>query len=53
MYERVLLHEQGIVQAYNEERKGFEARSSGRGGSGNIRKKRSAGGSDTCESTFV
>ncbi|PVG03985.1 hypothetical protein CPB86DRAFT_793325 [Serendipita vermifera] len=41
VYERVLLHEQGIVQAYKDERKEREGRSTGRGGHGNIKKKKS------------
>jgi hypothetical protein len=49
VYERVLLHEQGIIQAYKEERKEIEGRSTGRGGHGNIKKKKSKSAfSDTC-----
>lgn len=51
VYERVLLHEQGIVQAYKEERKETAANSTGRGGAGNIKKKKS-GLSDSCTSSF-
>jgi hypothetical protein len=53
VYERVLLHEQGIVQSYKEEHKSKEAKSTGRGGHGNIHKKKSVVGSDSCESAHL
>lgn len=52
IYERVLLHEQGIVQSYKEERKAKEGRSTGRGGAGNIKKKKSGLGS-SCASNCL
>ncbi|KIM25001.1 hypothetical protein M408DRAFT_331473 [Serendipita vermifera MAFF 305830] len=47
VYQRVLLHEQGIIQAYHEERKERAGSSTGRGGSGNIKRKKPSSGSET------
>lgn len=47
VYEGVLLHEQGILQAYNAERKAKEGTSTGRGGYANIKRKKKSPYSDS------
>lgn len=50
VFERVLAHEQAIVESIRE-RRGVKkgARSTGRGGMGNIKKVKGTPGSDACE----